>query len=88
VADCAHWCKRAYFTYLAEAKAFSEATLDAAAKALNRFESYTRFRDFKAFQIEQAEGFKANLSEQMSLRTKDHLSKGDALRHTHGPEAA
>jgi integrase len=67
--------KRAYFTYLAEAKGFSEATLDAVAKALNRFESYTRFRDFKAFHIEQAKGFKANLSEQMSLRTKDRLSK-------------
>jgi hypothetical protein len=67
--------KRAYFTYLAEAKGLSEATLDAVAKALNRFESYTRFRDFKAFHIEQAKGFKANLSEQMRLRTKDHLSK-------------
>ena len=33
--------KRAYFIYLAEAKGFSEATLDAVAKALNRFETYT-----------------------------------------------
>jgi hypothetical protein len=40
--------KRAYFTYLAEAKGFSEPTLDGVAKALNRFEIYTRFRDFKA----------------------------------------
>jgi integrase len=67
--------KRAYFTYLAEAKGFSEATLDAVAKALNRFETYTRFRDFKAFHIEQAKGFKASLSEQTSVRTKDRLSK-------------
>src|SRR6266568_2340742 len=67
--------KRAYFTYLAEAKGFSEPTLDVVAKALNRFETYTRFRDFKAFHIEQAKGFKANLSQQMSLRTKDRLSK-------------
>ena len=67
--------KRAYFTYLAEAKGFSEATLDAVAKALNRFETYTKFRDFKAFHIEQAKGFKASLAEQMSLRTRDHLSK-------------
>jgi hypothetical protein len=29
--------KRAYFTYLAEAKGLSEATLDGVAKALNRF---------------------------------------------------
>src|SRR6266550_7845851 len=67
--------KRAYFTYLAEAKGFSEATLDAVAKAMNRFETYTKFRDFKAFRIEQAKGFKASLAEQMSPRTKDRLSK-------------
>jgi len=30
--------KRAYFTYLSEAKGFSEPTLDGVAKALNRFE--------------------------------------------------
>jgi integrase len=67
--------KRAYFTYLAEAKGFSEATLDGVAKALNRFETYTRFRDFKAFHIEQANGFKASLAEQSSVRSGDRLSK-------------
>ncbi len=67
--------KRAYLTYLAEAQGFSELTLDGVAKAMNRFETYTRFRDFKAFHIEQAKGFKASLAEQMSLRTRDHLSK-------------
>jgi integrase len=67
--------KRKYFTYLIEAKGFSETTLDGMAKALNRFETYTKFRDFKAFHIEQAKGFKASLAEQTSLRTKDHLSK-------------
>jgi integrase len=67
--------KRAYFTYLAEAKGFSEATIDGVAKALNRFETYTRFRDFKAFHIEQAKGFKASLADQMSARTNDRLSK-------------
>src|SRR6516164_9089960 len=53
--------KRAYFTYLIEAKGFSGATLDGVAKALNRFETYTRFRDFKLFHIQQAKGFKASL---------------------------
>lgn len=67
--------KRAYFTYLAEAKGFSESTLDGIAKAMNRFESYTKFRDFKAFHIEQAKGFKASLAAQMSSRTKDRFSK-------------
>jgi hypothetical protein len=36
--------KRAYYSYLAEAKGFSEARLDAVAKALNRFETYTKLR--------------------------------------------
>ena len=67
--------KRAYFTYLVEAQGFSEPTLDGIAKAINRFETYTKFRVFKAFHIEQVKGFKASLAEQMSLRTKDRLSK-------------
>jgi integrase len=67
--------KRAYFTYLVEAQGFSEATLDGVAKAINRFETYTKFRDFKAFHIEKAKGFKVSLAEQMSLRTNDRLSK-------------
>lgn len=67
--------KRAYFTYLTEAKGYSEATLDGVAKALNRFETYTKFRDFKAFHIEQAKGFKSSLAEQTSIRTSERLSK-------------
>jgi integrase len=67
--------KRACFTYLTEAQGFSEPTLDAVAKAINRFESYIKFRDFKSFHIEQAKGFKLSLADQMSLRTKDYLSK-------------
>jgi hypothetical protein len=45
------------------------------AKALNRFETYTKFRDFKAFHIEQAKSFKSSLSDQTSVRTNDRLSK-------------
>ena len=41
--------KRKYFAFLKEAKRHSEPTVDAAAKALSRFEAYTRYRDFKAF---------------------------------------
>jgi integrase len=67
--------KRAYLTYLAEAKGFSEASLDGVVKALSRFETYTKFRDFKVFHIEQAKGFKAHLADQTSARTKDQLSK-------------
>jgi integrase len=67
--------KRAYFTYLKEAKRHSEATVDAVAKALDRFESYTRRRDFKAFHFEQAVVFKKHLGEQKGLATGEKLSK-------------
>lgn len=40
------------FTYLAEALGHSEQTIDAVAKAIARFEEYTKWRDFKRFHIE------------------------------------
>ena len=42
----------------------SEQTIDAVAKAISRFEAYTRYKDFKAFHVEQARGFKRDLSDQ------------------------
>ncbi len=67
--------KRQYFAYLKEAKRHSEATVDAVAKALSRFEADTGFRDFKAFHFEQAIAFKKRLSEQVSKASGDKLSK-------------
>lgn len=40
--------KNQYFTFLQEAKRHSGPTVDAVAKALDRFEVHTRHRDFKA----------------------------------------
>jgi hypothetical protein len=40
--------KRRYFIYLKEAKRRDEASVDAAAKEIKRFEEDTRFRSFKA----------------------------------------
>jgi hypothetical protein len=37
--------KRHYFTYLAEALGHSEQSIDAVAKAIARFEAYTRYKD-------------------------------------------
>jgi integrase/recombinase XerD len=54
--------KRRYFAFLKEAKRHSEDTVDAAAMALARFESYTGFRDFKTFRVEQAIAFKKHLA--------------------------
>jgi site-specific recombinase XerD len=67
--------KRRYFAYLKEARQCSEASLDRVAKALNRFESYTRFRDFRTFRTEQAVAFKRHLSDQVSSKTGHKLSK-------------
>jgi integrase len=67
--------KRSYFTYLKEAKRCGEASIDAVAKALNRFERDTGFRSFRQFRPEQAVAFKRHLSEQLSARTGEKLSK-------------
>ncbi|MGD9851199.1 MAG: tyrosine-type recombinase/integrase [Nitrospirales bacterium] len=67
--------KRQYLTYLREAKRYSEATIDAVAKALNRFESYTKFRDFKTFRFQQAVAFKKHLAEETSALSGEKLSK-------------
>jgi len=67
--------KRRYFAYLKEAKRHSEPTVDAAAKALHRFETYAKFRDFKAFHFEQAIAFKKHLAEQKGQQSGEKLSK-------------
>jgi len=67
--------KRRYFAYLKEARRHSEPTVDAVAKALDRFEVDTKHRDFKSFHFEQAIAFKRHLNEQNSVRTGDKLSK-------------
>lgn len=67
--------KRRYLIYLREAKRQSEASLDAVAKALSRFEAYTQHRDFKTFRHEQAVAFKRYLVEQRGEASGEPLSK-------------
>lgn len=67
--------KRKYFAYLKEAKGHSEPTVDAAAKALSRFEVYTKYRDFKSFHHHQAMAFKKHLAEQKGQQSGMKLSK-------------
>ena len=67
--------KRQYFAYLAEAQGHSEQTIDAVAKAISRFEAYTRCKDFKTFHIEQAKAFKRDLADQRGHRSGEPLSK-------------
>ncbi|MEM8697026.1 MAG: tyrosine-type recombinase/integrase [Pseudomonadota bacterium] len=67
--------KRKYFDWLKDAKGRDEASIDAVAKALARFEDYTRHKDFKLFHIEQAKGFKSHLLAQKNARTGKPLSR-------------
>jgi integrase/recombinase XerC len=67
--------KHCYFYFLKEAKRQSEPTVDAVAKALNRFEVYTKYRDFRAFHFEQAIAFKNHLAKQRNQKTRERLSK-------------
>ena len=67
--------KRKYYTFLKEAKQHSEPTIDAATKALHRFETYSRFLDFKKFHFEQAVAFKKHLAKQKGERSGRPLSK-------------
>ena len=67
--------KRQYLAYLKEAMRYSEATVDAVAKALARFEEHTKWRDLKAFHFEQAIAFKKHLANQDNAATGKKLSK-------------
>ncbi len=67
--------KRRYFGWLKEAKQCSEATVDATAKALSRFEEWNRHKSFQVFHHEQAVAFKRHLSEQPGQRSGENLSK-------------
>ena len=67
--------KHQYFGFLREAMRVSDPTIDGVAKALARFEEYTKYKDFKTFRHEQAIGFKKQLSEQKNQRKDTQLSK-------------
>jgi integrase len=72
--------KREYLTYLKAAKGFSEASLDAAAKAIYRFEEASKFRDFHKFHIEQAIAFRRQLSEVTTTANGKPLSPATMLQ--------
>ena len=67
--------KRRYFTYMKEAGRQSEDSVDNAAAAIARFEVYNGWRDFKAFRVEQAVGFKRDLARQPGQASGKLLSK-------------
>ena len=79
--------KHRYFAYLKEADRYSEASVDAAAMALSRFELSTERRDFGAFHVEQAIAFKRRLAEQRSQKRGQEAEQGDAPLHPGASQA-
>ena len=76
--------KRKYLVFLKQAKGQNEASIDAVAKAISRFENYNQYKDFKAFHFEQAIGFKKYLVNQKHHLTGKPLSlatMNGAVRH-------
>lgn len=67
--------KREYFQYLKEAGRRSEASIDAVAKALDRFEQANGHKDFRKFHRQQAVAFKRKLDEERAVRTGKPLSR-------------
>ena len=75
---------RKYCIFLKEAKRQDDSSIDGVVKAINRFEQYTKFKDFKQFHFEQAVGFKKHLTNQKNETTNKPLSKATlntTLRH-------
>lgn len=67
--------KREYFDYLKEAMRRDEASIDAVAKSLARFEAATGFKDFRKFHREQAKAFKRKLDSDRNLKTGKPLAR-------------
>lgn len=67
--------KREYFHFLKEARRRDEASIDAVAKALARFEAATGHKDFSRFHREQAVAFKRRLDTEKNVRTGKPLAR-------------
>jgi hypothetical protein len=76
--------KRDYFGYLKNARGLNETSIDAAAKAIARFEGSTRYKSFKAFHHEQANAFKRQLAAQVSERSGGRSQIAALLEHRYG----
>jgi integrase len=74
--------KKAYFRYLKEAGRKADSTVEGIRKAISRFEIYTRFKDFRTFNKEQAIGFKKHLANGRSIRSGEPMAKSTLLATT------
>src|SRR5271169_5050096 len=62
--------KRNYTFYLEAANGKQNATIDAALRAIERFEASTNYKPFRKFHIEQARSFRARLAEETNAKGK------------------
>ena len=67
--------KRAYAIYLQEARQLSQASVDKALAALDRFDAANGYKSFKLFHIEQPRAFKDKLAQEINPATGKPLSK-------------
>jgi integrase len=62
--------KRDYALYLEAANGKQNATIDAALRAIERFEASTNWKPFRKFHIEQARSFRTRLAEETNAKRK------------------
>jgi integrase len=62
--------KRDYTFYLEAANGKQNATVDAALRAIERFEASTNYKQFRKFHIEQARSFRARLAEETNAKNR------------------
>jgi integrase len=67
--------KRQYAVWKREARRAHTTTVDKALEAIDAFTAYTKGKDFKAFNVEQAIGFKRHLEGRSNSRTGRPLAK-------------
>jgi integrase/recombinase XerD len=73
--------KRDYLIYLQDAQQRSPATVEQVRYAIDRFEAYTRFKDFGTFNKDQARAFKEALLNSKAMRSRKPISIATA-HHT------
>ncbi len=71
--------KRAHFEWQKEANHKSQSTIDNIRKAIDKYERYTSYQDFRTFNKDKAKAFKKHLTQAKTTRTKEFLSKQSIL---------
>lgn len=67
--------KRKYLVWLKDAKGLSEKSIDKAAASISVYEQFLNGKDFRAFHVERARGFKRAMSSQKNERSGAILSQ-------------